>query len=422
MTTTVHLTNAYHATSGGIRTFYTALLQAGNREGRRVVLIVPDERDGSEPVGELAHIYRVRTPRAPAFDRRYRIMLPHHYAPVAGARIAQLLARESPSVVEICDKYTLPFLAAMLRKGWHRRLRRPALVGLSCERFDDNMAAYLSDSQAARAFTRWYIRHVYGPPFDVHVAVSTYTAAELRAALPDRPGDFIHVKPMGVDADGFGPAHRDPQLRRHLLTRAGGHEGSVLLMYAGRLSPEKNLPLLLDTIRVLADRGGADYRLVLIGDGPMRSWIEHTVAAESLADRVAVCGAFTREEIPAAYASCDVFVHPNAREPFGIGPLEAMASGVPVVVPDAGGVLEYASDATAWLAAPNADAFASAIGQAAAGDPRRAAAARRAAEHLRWRRVTREYFALYDEAASRFGGPHETHDLLPRRDTRLSVG
>ena len=109
--TTVHLTNAYHATSGGIRTFYSALLQAGNREGRRVVLVVPDERDGSERVGELAHVYRVRTPRAPAFDRRYRIMLPHHYAPLRGASIAAIIAREAPSVVEICDKYTLPYLA-----------------------------------------------------------------------------------------------------------------------------------------------------------------------------------------------------------------------------------------------------------------------------------------------------------------------
>jgi hypothetical protein len=195
VTTTVHLTNAYHATSGGIRTFYSALLDAANREGRRVVLVVPDERDGSESVGEWAHIYRVRTPRAPVFDRRYRIMLPHHYAPLAGARITQIIAREAPSVVEICDKYTLPYLAALLRKGWHRGLRRPALVGLSCERFDDNMAAYVSASQAARAFTRWYIRHVYGPPFDVHVAVSAYTAAELHAALPDRPGGFIRIRP-----------------------------------------------------------------------------------------------------------------------------------------------------------------------------------------------------------------------------------
>ena len=420
--TTVHLTNAYHATSGGIRTFYSALLEAGNREGRRVVLVVPDDRNGSERVGERAHIYRVRTPRAPAFDRRYRLLLPHRYAPIPGARIIEILERESPQVVEICDKYTLPYLAAMLRKGWHRRVRRPALLGLSCERFDDNMAAYLSAGRAARAFTRWYLRHIYGPPFDMHIAVSSYTACELRDALWDRARDFVRVCPMGVEADDFGPEHRDRNMRRQLLAAAGAGEHAVLLLYAGRLSPEKNIPLLVDMMRVLASDPAADYRLALVGDGPLRSWIADTCADGPLAGRVVLCGAFPRDRLASAYASCDVFVHPNPREPFGIGPLEAMASGVPVVLPRAGGVLEYATDQTTWLAVPDAASFARAVQAAAVGDPWRTAAARRAAQRLRWRHVTRQYFALYDEAASRFGGLHEANDLLPRRDTRLSVG
>ncbi len=57
-----------------------------------------------------------------------------------------------------------------------------------------------------------------------------------------------------------------------------------------------------------------------------------------------------RETLARLYASCDVFVHPNPREPFGIGPLEAMASGVPLVAPAAGGLLSYANDTNAWLA------------------------------------------------------------------------
>lgn len=402
--TTVHLTNAYHATSGGIRTFYSALLEAGNREGRRVVLVVPGERDESERVGEGGRIYRVRTPRTPAFDRRYRIMLPHRYAPLPGARIAGILEREAPRVVEICDKYTLPYLAAMLRKGWHRRLRRPALVGLSCERFDDNMAAYLSAGGAARAFTRWYLRHIYGPPFDVHIAVSSYTAHELREALWDRARDFVRVCPMGVDVDDFGPERRDLCVRRQLLAAVGGNDRSVLLLYAGRLSPEKNIPLLLDTMRVLSSNETGDYRLVLVGDGPMRSCIQQACSEGSLAGRVALCGPFARDRLSVAYASCDVFVHPNPREPFGIGPLEAMASGVPVVVPQSGGVLEYADASTAWLAAPDAGDFARAVRAAAVGNPWRTAAARRTAQRLRWRHVTRQFFALYDEVAAQYGG------------------
>jgi hypothetical protein len=192
VTTTVHLTNAYHATSGGIRTFYSALLDAGNREGRRVVLVVPAERDGSEPVGELGHIYRVRAPRAPAFDRRYRIMLPHHYAPLAGARITQIIGREAPSVVEVCDKYTLPCLAAMLRKDWYRRVRRPALIGLSCERFDDNMAAYLSRSRAARAHALVYPQHLRSAVRHAHRRVRLYSGRAAGCAAESRVGLHSH--------------------------------------------------------------------------------------------------------------------------------------------------------------------------------------------------------------------------------------
>ena len=63
----------------------------------------------------------------------------------------------------------------------------------------------------------------------------------------------------------------------------------------------------------------------------------------------------------AAPAAADVFIHPNPREPFGIAPLEAMASGLPLVAPNSGGILSYANDENSWLAEPTAAAFAAAI-------------------------------------------------------------
>ena len=195
--------------------------------------------------------------------------LPLHFVPGLRGLVVRILERERPDLVEICDKYSLPYLAAMLRKRWHPRVPRPVLVGLTCERFDDNMAAFCSASRPARAFTRWYIRHIYGPPFDAHIANSEYTAAELRAALPDRPPRFIRVAPMGVHADQFGPEWRSADLRERLLRRVGGTANSTLLFYAGRISPEKNIGLLLDMLRELALDRDADYRLVLAGDGPL---------------------------------------------------------------------------------------------------------------------------------------------------------
>src|SRR5262245_1069653 len=156
--TSVHLTNAYHSTSGGIRTFYDALLDAAHRERRRVALVVPGPHTMQVDRGPFARIYYVKSPRAPFFDRRYRVLLPSLYSPVGTSPIVGILERERPDVVEVCDKYSLPYLAAMLRKGWHPRVQRPTLVGLTCERLDDNMAAYVSGSRPGRALSRWYLR------------------------------------------------------------------------------------------------------------------------------------------------------------------------------------------------------------------------------------------------------------------------
>ena len=279
----------------------------------------------------------------------------------------------------------------MLRKGLHPRVPRPLLLGLSCERLDDNLAAHVSGSTPARAFARWYLRHVYGPPFDAHIAVSRYTADELHGALSDRPSWFIRTCPMGVDAEGFGPARRSPAVRASLLRHVGGTARTTLLFYAGRLSPEKNIGLLSDALRELSRDRSGDYRLVVEGAGPdadrLRGHGQH----------IWLCGNLDRETLADYCASCDVFVHPNPREPFGIGPLEAMASGTPVVVPNAGGVLEYASPANAWLADPTATSFAEAIRAASRRDPQRITEARDTAARFRWREATRRYFDAYDD-------------------------
>jgi glycosyltransferase involved in cell wall biosynthesis len=202
---------------------------------------------------------------------------------------------------------------------------------------------------------------------------------------------------MGVDANEFGPEWRSHDLRVNLLRRAGGTETSTLLLYAGRISPEKNIDLLLDTLRLLVADGDGDYRLVLAGDGPSAERVRRAAGAAPLAGRVLLCGNLDRLTLASYYASADIFVHPNAREPFGIGPLEAMASGVPVVMPDAGGVLEYGSSENAWLAEPTSAAFAGAIRAARSGDRRRVRLARDTADRFRWREATRRYFGLYDD-------------------------
>ena len=202
---------------------------------------------------------------------------------------------------------------------------------------------------------------------------------------------------MGVHADRFGPQWRDASERLGLLGYTGGTERSTLLLYAGRISPEKNTELLLEMLRLLHDDNDADYRLVIAGDGPLMPRLRQLAKDWGVAGRLLLCGNIDRQTLASCYANADVFVHPNPREPFGIGPLEAMASGVPVVVPSAGGVLEYASLKNAWLAEPTATAFAAAVRAARRGDPDRIRAARETAHQFRWTDVTQRYFSLYDD-------------------------
>jgi hypothetical protein len=119
---TLHVTNFYHATSGGISAFYRALFQHANECGREIRLVAPDTQNSCERVGTYGMIYRVRSPRSPMGDKRYRLILP------IGAclrEVRRILTIEQPDILEVSDKFTLPYISGMLRKHLLRGIRRP---------------------------------------------------------------------------------------------------------------------------------------------------------------------------------------------------------------------------------------------------------------------------------------------------------
>ncbi len=128
---TLHITNAYHQTSGGIRAFYRAMLEAANSRGRLMRLLVPGERSAIEEVGSYGRIYHIAARRAILFDKRYRLLMPTTYLPPFHGEIRRILRSEQPDLIEVCDKYSVNWMAGMLRRGWISDLRRPPLVGMS---------------------------------------------------------------------------------------------------------------------------------------------------------------------------------------------------------------------------------------------------------------------------------------------------
>ena len=165
--------------------------------------------------------------------------------------------------------------------------------------------------------------------------------------------------PRGVDANMYSPEKSSDEVKREMRRLANATEDSILLLYAGRISPEKNVRLLVDLMSILA-KEPEDFRLLIAGDGPQKDWLK-TRCENAAPGKVVLLGHLEKEKLANFYANADIFVHPNPKEPFGIAPLEAMASGVPTVAPNAGGILSYATTENAWLVEPNAEEFARAI-------------------------------------------------------------
>jgi len=377
---TLHLTNFFHAASGGIGSFYRALFAHANRVGREMRLVAPDEQSGCELVGAFGKLYTVRATRSPWIDSRYRILFP---IGANGRELASILRAEQPRILEVSDKYSMPYVSGMVRKKMISGVRRPTEIATSHERLDDNVAAHIDGGGLGRGFARWYMRRIYFAQFDHHIANSEYTAAELApASVGHTTRRGVWVCPMGVDADYFTPGSewRPPGKR---------------LLYAGRLAREKNVTLLLDMLAALP----GEFTLEVAGDGPEREAFGLR-ARRQFGDRVTMRGFIaSREEYRELLRSADVFVHPNPREPFGIGPLEAMACGVPVVAPESGGVLTYASARNAWLSPAAAEAFARAVRNVLNDDEQRRGRCREAratAERHNWSIIAARFFELLD--------------------------
>lgn len=412
----LHITNAWHPGSSGIGTFYRALMSAADEHRHYLRLVVPSGESRVEDVTPYVRVYHLKAPFAP-LNRSYRWLLPHRYL-WPGSEIRRILQAERPDVVEVCDKYTLQYLAGLVRRNWlFPDGHRPTLIGLSCERMIDNLLVYLPCFPLAEAFCRLYMKWLYFPLFDHHITVSNFTAAELRdAARGHMVPRGVWVRGMGVDIEHFGPERRDPLLRRRLLARAGGGVRSYLLLYAGRFAPEKNLPLLLGMMQRLALSPDFDFRLVFAGDGMLREKLERE-AASLCPGHVAFLGHVgNREELASVYASSDAFVHPNPAEPFGIGPLEALASGLPLIACNRGGLLAYADSSNAWLANPDARSFAAAALAmvASPSDAKsRTVSGLETARRFAWPGIASEYLMLYREIHDWHSGAKPTPRIRP---------
>lgn len=428
----VHITNYYHKDSGGISTAYNQILEGANRHRRYVRLIVPGERTQTEEVGEFGRIYYVKAGYSPVFDKRYRILWPWRTYIFDQSPIKKILRDEKPDLIEIGEKYTLSLMAGLLRKGiMNVSEERPMLVHFSCERMDDNVGAFISRGKTCKRLSQAFIRNYLFPMFDFHLTNSDYTATELREAISQNSSgrlrnfwwrflrspkshapERVFVNQCGVDVAAFSTARKSSEKRRQICREHNIPDTAKLLLYAGRISPEKNVALLPAVIKELSASGDVDFCLLVAGAGPE----QEKLAAEcekAAPGKVRMLGHLNDiDQLADLFANCDAFVHPNPREPFGITPLEAMASGLPVVAPNSGGILSYANAENAWLCEPNGKSFSSAARDIFDDSDRRNSkvnAAFETAGKYDWASSVSNLFRSYDEMFEEFSRNHDVY-------------
>jgi len=162
---------------------------------------------------------------------------------------------------------------------------------------------------------------------------------EIVALLEARTGKPCLLMSHSVDTEAFTPQFRDRE------------PGPFTIGYVGRLTREKNVRLLARLDRALRERGHNDFRFMIVGGGAERPWLERQMP------RAEFTGVLTRQNLSRAFANLDLLVFPSETETFGLAVLEALASGVPVVVTAAGGPKYTVQHGRTGFVAGNFDEF-----------------------------------------------------------------
>lgn len=319
-------TDTYPDDVNGVARTLGMLVEHGSRRGHRFALVTPRVTGGSA-LHAAAHrqLPGIPIPIYPDLQ----------LARGLDGKGRRMLDDFAPELVHVATESTVGYSG----RGWATGRGTPLVTS-----FHTNFPAYLGGyglgplEPVAWRYLRWFHRESR-----VTLCPSHDTREDL---LSHGFHGRLRIWSRGVDTALFDPARRAADVRERIAPGA-----ERILLYVGRLAVEKRADLVLDAFPLVRERAGPGTALVFVGDGP---------AAAKLRARaprgVFFTGFLRGRELAEAYAAGDVFVFPSDTETFGNVCLEALASGLPAVVADKGGVRETVIPGRTGIRVPPGDA------------------------------------------------------------------
>ncbi|MCA1659114.1 MAG: glycosyltransferase [Verrucomicrobiaceae bacterium] len=383
------LTQFYSPLSGGVKRYVhekIEYIQRGLPEDEHVLIVPGGKTEVVE--SERSRIYAIRSPLV-SRSSRYRALINLR-------AVGEILERERPDIIESADPYQVGWKAVSAGKA----LRIP-VVAFYHSHFPEAYlrgAARLLGKRGAKslmAASRSYVEKLYN-----RFEATLVPSPRLASVLKEWGVTNVREADLGVNTERFSPIPNDAQQTRSSLGIAAR---AKLLLYVGRLAPEKNTATLFKAFEILTKRRPPEFHLLIIGDGPQREKLRRLEEQTGNIKWIQYCT--DSQELARFYRAADAFVHPGTEETFGLVALESQACGTPVVGISGSQmdrIIFHEQDS--WARENTPEALAEAIAEFTAGDLKAMGrvAAKAAAERFAWPRVFERLFCIYREVCASY--------------------
>ena len=367
-------TETFLPATDGVVTRLRYTIEELAKMGDDMLVVAPRYPDGGPDSYAGAPIYRVPGVPFPPYPR-IKLSFAH---PGVGRALWQF----GPDLIHAVN----PFILGPGGIYYARRLEVPLVAS-----YHTNVAAYARYYNLNFSYNaaRWWTRQLHN-----RAEINLCTSATTMDYLLKEGVKRIRLWPQGVDARRFHPEKASQVWRERL---SDGHASDRLLLYVGRLAPEKGIERLKAILT-----GMPGTRLAFVGDGPARADLER----EFRGTAAVFTGVLQGEDLASVYASADAFLFPSTTDTLGLAMLEALASGLPVIAARGGASHEIVSDEENGLLyeATSTPSLVSAVRRLFSDEGFRAALARRAretAEKRDWGSSTHTLRGYYEEAMGR---------------------